>query len=561
MDLIQRLLHNRGVAQDELKIINNIHNLLTPELMKGMDSAVARLTVAFEQQQSVVIVGDYDVDGATSTALAIRVLAAMGLNQVNYVIPNRMVHGYGLSVAVVDLAMAFKPELLITVDNGISSHSGVSYAVDNNIDVIITDHHLPSDSLPPATAIINPNQPDCSFPEKGLAGVGVCFYLMIALRRQLRAQNWFANNSIAEPNLIKWLDLVALGTVADLVPLETNNRLLVNMGMKVIRSGKGNCGIRQLFNMAKSAPISQLQISDLSFSIAPRLNAAGRIDDMSMGIDCLICDDESRAQTMAYHLNEINLERRQLQDEAEQQAQSEVANLQLDIQAEQQLCICLYQPHWHQGIVGLVASKIKDMHYRPTIVFAKEDEGSVYLKGSGRSIEGFHIRDALVWIDSLYPDLIERFGGHAMAAGLTIAEQNLEQFILAFEDCTQKTLDRPLLKETLIDDGALSAIELTLENAVTLESFVWGQQFPEPLFINQFNIVEQHLLSNKHLKLNLSIENKFIAAIWFNVPKNVLEDIAEKKLDWIDCCYRLLVNRFRGDERLQLQIIKVNFWN
>ncbi len=560
LGLIQRLLLNRNASVDELTQINSLHNLLRPELIKGMDKAISRLVNAFEQQQSVVIVGDYDVDGATSTALAVRALTAMGLKQVQYVIPNRMIHGYGLSPDVINLARVYNPQLLITVDNGTSSISGVDYANTNNIDVIITDHHLPAETLPSATAIINPNQTGCQFPEKSLAGVGVCFYLMIALRKQLRNNHWFNRNNIEEPNLAKWLDLVALGTVADLVPLKPNNRLLVNMGIKLLRSGKGNSGIHHLYTLAKNQPIQQLQVSDLGFSIAPRLNAAGRIDDMSIGIECLLSDSEPRVQALAMQLNEINLQRRQLQGDASEQARNEVTKLQLNT-VQQALSISLYQPHWHQGIVGLVASSIKEQYYRPTIVFAKADENSAYLKGSGRSIEGYHIRDALVWIDTRYPKLIEHFGGHAMAAGLTIKKEKLEQFTDAFEQCVAATLEPGLLKEKIINDGALASEDITLDHARTLEEYVWGQQFPAPLFDNSFSVVEQRLLAEKHLRLELTIDSKCVSAIWFNVPEPILQHVAENPLASIDCYYQLQVNRFHGDDTLQLQIIKVKSWN
>lgn len=568
MDLIQRILTKRQAQSDEQARINNLKQLLAPQQLKDIDKASKRVAEAITQQQSVVIIGDYDVDGATSTALAVRLLEAFGLQTINYVIPNRMTHGYGLSPAVIEIAMHYQPQLIITVDNGISSHRGVNDANEKSVDVIITDHHLAPEVLPNAYAIVNPNQPGCNFASKNLAGVGVCFYLMIAVRQQLREDHWFSHQNIKEPNLANWLDLVALGTVADLVPLDSNNRLLVNKGLQLMRSGQGNMGIKSLYLSSKKASIEHLTCSDLGFAIAPKLNAAGRLEDMSVGIECLLSDNVVVTESITTELTNINIERRQLQkaatDEVASVIEKFISNQNNDILEQMKYSYCLYNRQWHQGIVGLVASKIKDTYNRPTFVFANEsnvdnnDDINLRLKGSGRSIKGFHLRDALAEINVTKPNLIESFGGHAMAAGLTINRANLEDFTQALEDYCRQNIDKQSLIQSIDDDGGLKETEITIDNAVLLEQYVWGQGFQEPVFFNSFKVLDQRIMAQCHLRLSLQLDSNLSSStvyngVWFNVNNEVLSTT----LTSIHCYYQLNVNRFRGDEYLQLMIESV----
>lgn len=526
----------------------SLHNLIAPDQLLGMEAAIDLLVSALQQQQRVLIVGDYDADGATSCAVAVRALRLVGAKDVNFLVPNRFDYGYGLTPEIVALAQQQKPNLIITVDNGIASIDGVEAARKNNIRTIITDHHLPGDTLPDANAIVNPNQPGDNFPSKNLAGVGVIFYVMLALRKRLRDTGWFTDQGMAEPNFAQLLDLVALGTVADLVPLDYNNRILVSQGMARINNSQACSGIYALLQVAnrQQRPVTT---SDLSFFVAPRLNAAGRLDDMSLGIACLLTDDEAQARKLAIDLDRLNHERRNIQQQMQQQAQLILE--ECVIEDETPKGICLYDENWHQGIVGLVASKIKEKLHRPVIVFAPGDNDEI--KGSARSIPGLHIRDALDRVATRHPDLLQKFGGHAMAAGLVIKLENYSAFKDAFELEVDEILDDDDLQLRIWSDGDLGEEDLRLEFAQLLKtSGPWGQGFPEPVFDDCFTVKDMRIVGETHIKLRLQkMQGKsVIDAIAFHAaPNGVLPD-------WqcIHAAYRLDVNEYRGARNLQLII-------
>jgi single-stranded-DNA-specific exonuclease len=500
--ILQRIYAARGVltpADAELKLAR----LLPPETMGNMAAAVQLLAAAIDADKHIVIVGDFDCDGATGTAVAVRGLRLLGARRVSYQVPHRITHGYGLSPALVEDLALLAPDLLVTVDNGIACHAGVEAARHRGWQVLITDHHLPGPSLPAADVIVNPNLDGDAFPSKALAGVGVMFYLLVALRRHLRESGAFAG---AEPDLSTLLDLVAVGTVADLVPLDYNNRLLVSAGLRRLRQGKGQVGLQALAQVAGRV-LAQLSATDIGFAIAPRLNAAGRLEDMALGIECLLCDEPGRALELATVLDRINAERRGKQQRMVDDADLLVQQMPMD-DAELPAALALFDASWHPGVVGLVASKVKDRLHRPVIAFAPADEGSQLLRGSARSIPGFHIRDALAAVDARHPGLIERFGGHAMAAGLSLRLEQLAAFRLAFCAHARASLAPELLKAELPSDGPLALPEIGRELAETLQlAGPWGQGFAEPLFDNVFVVREWRVLGERHLKLQLEHED------------------------------------------------------
>ena len=556
--LLQRIYQARGV-NNQAELDRQLSCLPKPASMQGIPAAVARLVVALEEKHQVMIVGDFDADGATSSALMVLALTAMGYANVEFLVPNRFDYGYGLTPEIVDLAAQKNPQLIITVDNGISSVDGVAHANSLGIEVIVTDHHLPGTVLPAAVAIVNPNQPGCEFPSKNLAGVGVAFYLLSALRAELRAQDWFVKQNRVEPNMASWLDLVALGTVADVVPLDQANRALVHQGLLRIRSGRCRPGIQALLRIAGKNP-ARLVATDLGFAIGPRLNAAGRLDDISLGIQCLLTEDSELAMNTARALDELNQDRKLIEQDMQREALTIVEKLAFDTETELPSALCLFQPDWHQGVVGLLASRIKEKYHRPVIAFARGDNGE--LKGSSRSVPGLHIRDALDSVATQNPGLITKFGGHAMAAGLSLDEGKLAEFQQAFEQQVAKSLSADDLQAKLVTDGSLESQQLSMQTAELLrESGPWGQLFPEPCFEGDFVIVQQRIVGEKHLKLVLAPVDQpqlAIDAIWFNIDTAAWPNLAAGT---VRCVYRLDINEFRGQENVQLLVQHVQLKN
>ncbi|MCH8079748.1 MAG: single-stranded-DNA-specific exonuclease RecJ [Proteobacteria bacterium] len=538
----------------------SLQMLLPFEDLSNIQEAVALLADAIKNNKRILIVADFDADGATSCVVGLQGLRQMGATDVVYVVPNRFQFGYGLSPEIVEVAAKMQPDLLVTVDNGISSVEGVQLARDKGIDVLVTDHHLPGEQLPNANAIVNPNQVGDKFPSKMLAGVGVMFYILVALRAHFREQNWFHEQNIEEPNLAELLDLVALGTVADVVPLDRNNRLLVSQGLARIRSGKCRPGIKALL-LAANRTLERVTAQDMGFAVGPRLNAAGRLSDMSLGIECLLSDDEMQARNMAVKLDELNKERREIQDEMQEQALIDITELDLD-EAEMPLGVCLFNEDWHQGVVGILASKIKDKLHRPVIAFAKDKDG--FIKGSARSISCVHIRDVLDTIAGQHPGLIDKFGGHAMAAGMTIKELDFEAFKQAFDQELRRFVTAEDLNGSLHTDGELTPNEITFELAnVIQEAGPWGQGFPEPQFDGEFELVESRIVGEKHLKLQLRAQSqsggqgKIIDAIAFNFTGKAWSTKPER----VHTVYRLGINEFRGRRQLQLTIENIESVN
>ncbi len=546
--VLQKVYAARNVSSEK-DLDYSLGGLLNFNELSGMLAAVDLLVAAIKEEKRLLIVADFDADGATSCAVAIRGLRAMGAKDVRYVVPNRFEYGYGLTPEIVEVAAREEPDLIITVDNGIASNDGVAAAKKLGIQVLVTDHHLPGNQLPDADAIVNPNQPDDTFPSKSLAGVGVMFYVLMALRSKLREIGWFDEKGIADPNLAQLLDLVALGTVADVVPLDRNNRILVSQGLARIRKGVGCVGIKAIAQVAKR-DYQNLSSSDLGFAIGPRLNAAGRLDDMSLGIECLICDDEAKAAQLAAELDQLNHERRQIGDLMLDEATQILESLDFAGQ-EMPFGLCLYDPEWHQGVVGILASRIKEQHFRPVIVFANTDEGEI--KGSARSVKGVHIRDVLDAVATKNPGLINKFGGHAMAAGLSFAADRYEDFKEAFDQEVRKFLSADDLQGVIISDGELSETDLSLDLAELLRySGPWGQQFPEPTFDGIFELDQARIVAEKHLKMVLRVPNTqvLIDAIAFNVTnENWSENVTK-----VQIAYRLDVNEFRGNRNPQLLI-------
>lgn len=547
--LLNRIYQSRGIKTTK-ELEHNLQHLHRPQQLANIEQAVDLLTNAFDEQSRIVIVGDFDADGATSTALAIIALKQLGFEQVDYLIPDRFSQGYGLSVAVAEMVLAKGADLVLTVDNGISSFEGVELLKQHGIQVLITDHHLPPETLPNADAMVNPNLPFCTFPSKSLAGVGVIFYVMMALRTQMRERQYFQNK--VEPNFAELLDLVALGTVADVVPLDQNNRILVHQGLQRMRSGHCRLGIKALAEVSKRE-LSTLQAADLGFAVAPRLNAAGRLENMSLGVELLICENMELARQLALELDSLNQTRKEFEQEMKTEALAICAKLPLLAQSEQAHGIVLYQADWHQGVIGILASRIKDQFNRPVIAFAQESEESEYLKGSARSISSVHMRDLLEYIDMQYPELIERFGGHAMAAGLTIHYSKLELFKQLFDQAINERVEPEQLQGIVYTDGELSADEFTITSAEILHSAgPWGQNFPEPSFEGEFSVLQQKLLAGKHLKLMLQTDRgQLLDAIWFNVDVRMFPDLSIKKAKIV---YKLDINEFRNNKTLQLKV-------
>ncbi|GAA4084575.1 single-stranded-DNA-specific exonuclease RecJ [Zhongshania borealis] len=545
--LLQRLYASRGLSRDA-DLESGLEHLPKPE-MKGMPEACALLASALEKQHRLLIVGDFDCDGATSTSLAVLGLRALGAVDVDYLVPNRFEYGYGLTPEIVAVAAERQPDLIITVDNGISSIDGVAAAAKLGIPVLVTDHHLPGDTLPRAAAIVNPNQYGCPFVGKSLAGVGVMFYVLLALRSELQQRGWF-NAERVKPNLAEFLDLVALGTVADVVPLEQLNRILVEQGLRRIRAGRCRPGIQALLQVAGKES-GRLVASDMGFAIGPRLNAAGRLDDMSLGIRCLLTDDADTALSLAAELDDLNRERRAIEQSMKDDAMRVLAHLQLDPTAVPN-GICLYDPTWHQGVVGILASRIKDRYHRPVIAFADADDDEI--KGSARSIPGLHMRDALDLIAKRNPGLLNKFGGHAMAAGMSLAKADYGRFTEAFDAIVAELTSPEQLTAAVYSDGELTTQDLSLERAELLRSAgPWGQSFPEPLFHGRFKLMQQRIVGARHLKMVLAPEQggePVFDAIAFNIDTDVWPNPAT---EYVELVYKLDSNLFR--ERLSLQLM------
>ncbi len=539
-----------------IELDQSLERLLPPTRLKDMERAVALLASMIREDKRVLIVADFDADGATSCALVVRALRQMGATDVRYVVPNRFEYGYGLTPEIVALAAQQHPDLIITVDNGISSIDGVREAHRRRIKVLITDHHLPGAALPEADAIVNPNQPDDTFPSKHLAGVGVAFYLMLALRAHLREAGWFTHRGIPEPNLGVLLDLVALGTVADLVPLDHNNRILVAQGLARINYGRAYVGIRALLRVAGRAP-GRLTTSDLGFCVAPRLNAAGRLEDMSLGIECLLTDEAQPAAQMADKLDRLNRERRAIEQEMQRQAISAVTSLHMEDTGLPR-GVCLFDESWHQGVIGLVASRVKEQTHRPVIAFAPISENEI--KGSARSVPGLHIRDTLDTLAARHPELLQKFGGHAMAAGLTLRREHYDTFRNAFNKEVSERISEDDLQGKVMSDGELAADDLNLALAELLRNAgPWGQGFPEPVFDGCFDVVNRRVVGGKHLKLILRPANhtKTVDAIAFNAVVSgnpPSRNVAGGKRPQIHAAYRMDVNEYQGSQSLQLII-------
>jgi len=547
--LLRRLYASRGVRSAQ-ELERSVKGMLPWQQLCGIEQAVAMLHDALREGLRIIVVGDFDADGATSTALSVLALRALGGGNVAYLVPNRFDDGYGLSPEVVDQAHARGAQMILTVDNGISSHAGVARAHELGIPVLVTDHHLPGDTLPAAGAIINPNLTECTFPSKSLAGVGVAFYLMLALRAHLRSVDWFTEKGIPEPNLAEFLDLVSLGTVADVVPLDANNRILIWQGLSRIRAGKCRPGIRALLEIA-NREAHRLTASDLGFALGPRLNAAGRLDDMSVGVALLLCDNIGEARMLANELDALN----QTRKEIEQGMQAEALTLCQQLERSGEALpsgIAIFHPEWHQGVVGILASRIKERFHRPVIAFAPAGEG--ILKGSGRSVQGLHMRDALERLDTLYPGMMLKFGGHAMAAGLSLEEARFPEFQARFAELVNAWLDPAMLQGEIWSDGALAPQEMTLDVAEMLrDAGPWGQMFPEPLFDGRFRILQQRLVGERHLKLMLEPVGggPLLDGIAFNVDTTCWPDPGVRE---VELAYKLDVNEFRGNRSLQLII-------
>jgi single-stranded-DNA-specific exonuclease len=555
---LRQIFLTRGV-QSKSELDYGLAGLIPPNQLLNADKASQIILQAIRNEQRILIIGDFDADGATSSTLMVKALTSMGAKQVNFLVPDRFKFGYGLSVKLVEEAALQKPDLIITVDNGIANHQGVAKANELNIPVIITDHHLAAETLPEALVIVNPNQPEDSFSSKNLAGVGVAFYLMLSLRSLMRSDGWFEQQGISEPNLAELLDLVALGTVADVVVLDKNNRILVEQGLRRIRSGRACFGIKALLEVAKKQP-QKCQASDLGFALGPRLNAAGRLQDMSIGINCLLANSQSEATRIAAQLDTLNRERRNIEQDMLQQANQDLAeyfshNEKLNRGEKRPTTLCLYDPKWHQGVIGILASRVKEKINRPVIVFAKDDSAEVpMIKGSARSVPGVHIRDVLALVDSRHPALIEKFGGHAMAAGLSLAEKDFQLFAEEFHHCTDELLAGDNISDEIMTDAELSEQNMSMEFAGQLKAAgPWGQGFPEPLFDDQFLLVSQRVVGEKHLKLVLKKGDILIDGIHFFFD----EGLKLEQDDLIHCVYKLDINEFRGNQSLQLIIDQI----
>jgi len=568
--ILSSIYQARGI-QSNADLQYELKGLLPFHRLHDIDKAANIVADAIERQERILIVGDFDADGATSTALAIRALRQFGAHEACYLVPNRFEYGYGLTPEIVEVALHMQPQLLITVDNGISSLAGVKAAKVAGIKVVVTDHHLAADELPNADAIVNPNQPACEFESKAACGCAVIFYVMTAVRTELRKRGWFVNR--AEPNMAQFLDLLALASVADVVPLDKNNRILIDQGLKRIRAGKGIAGINALLKIAGKSAHS-LVASDLGFAIGPRLNAAGRLDDMATGIECLLTDNDALAAQYAEELDNLNEERKNIERGMQEQAMTWLKSQQFaqyDEEAENKHLpwgLCLHDAGWHQGVIGILASRIKDKVHRPVIAFANAelDEGvsideqaeQQEIKGSARSIPGLHIRDALDLIAKRRPEILTKFGGHAMAAGLSIKLKHYADFQREFDQVCHELMTEDQLDQVILTDGELNNEDFNLNLAGTLKyAGPWGQQFPEPVFDGQFNVINQRIVGSNHLKLTLGIleSQQCIDAIAFNVS---LEEWPDESCQTIECAYQLDVNEFRGVQSVQLMIRHIN---
>jgi single-stranded-DNA-specific exonuclease len=533
--LLARLYAARNVvAKSELE--TSLSGIIPPEQLTNSSEMAKLLAAAIADKKKILVIGDYDADGATATAVAVKGLRSMGAN-VDFLVPNRFEYGYGLTPEIVALAATLKPDILITVDNGIASVDGVAAANLLGLQVLITDHHLPSETTPQAACIVNPNQHGCNFPSKNLAGVGVMFYVLLALRAELRGRGAFVEK--AEPNLTELLDLVALGTVADLVKLDANNRILVEQGLRRIRAGAGCAGITALLKIAGKSP-EKVTAQDFGFTVGPRLNAAGRLDDMRLGIACLLAETEADAMQKAQTLHELNMERRNIEADMQDSALISLEN----IEVSDNYSLSIYNADYHQGVIGILASRLKEKYHRPTIVFA--DANDAIIKGSGRSIVNFHLRDALDLVTKRHPNLIIKFGGHAMAAGLSIKQADFSAFQNAFEAVARELLTEADLQAFIETDGNLDANDMSLQTAWILASGVWGQGFAQPVFCDDFNVISQRIVGEKHLKLILEKDQKRFDAIYFNCIENLCENIT--------AIYALEVNEYKGLQTLQLQV-------
>jgi single-stranded-DNA-specific exonuclease len=543
--LLRRVYSARG-AHDHAAARPRLADLLPPDGLLGLDAATALLADAIANDRHILVVGDFDCDGATACATAVRGLRMLGATRVSHAVPNRMVHGYGLSPALVAELAALQPELLVTVDHGIACHAGVAAAKAHGWQVLVTDHHLPGDALPPADAIVNPNQRGDGFGSRMLAGVGVIFYVLLALRRRLREAGRFGGDG--GPDLSTLLDLVAVGTIADLVPLDANNRALVSAGLRRLRAGQGCAGLQALIEVSRRRA-DTLSAADIGFAIAPRLNAAGRLEDMALGIECLLCDDATQARELATVLDGINAERRAVQQQMVGEAESALAAVP-EAATAPRLAHCLFDAGWHPGVIGLVASKLKERLHRPVIAFAPSEPGSPMLRGSARSIPGFHIRDALAHVHAMRPGLMDRFGGHAMAAGLSLPQAHFEAFQAAFLEAAEAMLTPDLLLDIIGSDGELPAEAFHIHNARALrDGGPWGQGFPEPLFDGEFDVLSWRPVGTQHLKLELGLAGLRVQAIEFGggtgAPPGARVRIA----------YRLEPDGYRGGDAIQLVVV------
>ncbi len=548
--LLTRLYAARGV-QSAAELDKGLARLIPYQQLKGMDAAVDLLVLGLQQGQRMLIVGDFDADGATASTVGVLGLRMLGAAHVDYLVPNRFEYGYGLTPEIVAVALEREPQLLITVDNGISSVEGVAAAKAAGLTVLVTDHHLPGAELPAADAIVNPNQPGCDFPSKALAGVGVMFYVLLALRARLRDMGWFTAQQ-PEPNLGELLDLVALGSVADVVPLDANNRILVHQGLARIRAGRARPGLRAILEVA-GRDHRRITSTDLGFILGPRLNAAGRLDDMALGIECLLCEDEVLARDMAVQLDQLNQDRKAIEQGMQREALAQLKDLPLQ---DMPFGLCLFEPDWHQGVIGILASRMKERYHRPTIAFA--DAGDGVLKGSARSVPGFHIRDALDAVAAKHPELISKFGGHAMAAGLSLPQANFAAFAAAFDAEVRRQLCEDDLTGRLLSDGALSIEEFHLPLAKELRNAgPWGQHFPEPLFHGVFQLVQQRVVGERHLKVVLKSEcgSVQLDGIAFGVDRDIWPNPTVR---WVELAYKLDVNEYRGQESVQLLIAHIS---
>ncbi len=547
--LLARLYAARGITTKS-ELDYELKELLPPGQLTHANAAASLLADALEAEARILIVADYDCDGATACAVGIRALRQLAAGpesdpaeiaeRISYLVPNRFTYGYGLTPAIVDLAAERNPDLIVTVDNGIASIDGVARATERGIATLITDHHLPGETLPAAECIVNPNQPGCIFPSKHLAGVGVMFYVMLALRAELRARGWFAEDSgRREPNLANLLDLVALGTVADVVRLDRNNRILVSQGLKRMRAGQLSPGVRALFRAAGRDPAKAVSL-DLGFIVGPRLNAAGRLADMALGIECLLADDEGRALSIAQQLDALNRERKEIESGMQDSA---LATLE-EIDIAERPGVALFHPDWHQGVIGILASRIKDKLHRPVFAFAPGDNDE--LKGSGRSIPGLHLRDALDLISKRAPGLLVRFGGHAMAAGATLRAGDFDRFAELFAEVASELVAPGDLTRTLETDGGLESGYVSIDTVHLLENEIWGQGFPPPIFEDEFVVESQRILKEKHLKLRLRRGEQRLDAIWFN--------FSATPGDTVRAAYRLAINDYNGVQTPQLMI-------